>query len=192
MATQKTHWKKLINPEYIGAYALDPGKDLIVTIKSVGREIVTGPDGKKEECTVIHFEEQDIKPMILNTTNSKTIQKIYKTPYIEDWSGRKIQLYADKVKAFGELVEALRIRAYVPKQEEPTKNEPVFCADCAVEIEPFGKMSAAKMAAYTYSKYGKSLCADCAKTEAEKVEKAEVKDPLAPVTEGEGNENNED
>ena len=23
----QTHWKKLINPDYIGAYALDPGSD---------------------------------------------------------------------------------------------------------------------------------------------------------------------
>ena len=38
----KTHWKKLSNPDYLGAYALDPGKDLIVTIQSVGEERVTG------------------------------------------------------------------------------------------------------------------------------------------------------
>lgn len=194
MAAQKTHWKKLINPDYIGAYALDPGKDLIVTIKSVGREIVTGPDGKKEECTVAHFEEQDVKPMILNSTNSKMIQKIYKTPYIEDWSGRKIQLYVEKIKAFGELVEALRIRPYIPKQEAPASKDPIYCADCGVQIEPFGKMDVAKMAEYTYSKYGKSLCTDCAKAEAEKVEKTEIKDPLAaePEETEEVNENNED
>lgn len=188
----KTHWKKLNNPDYIGAYALAPGQELIATIKTVGKEIVTGPDGKKEECTVIHFMESDIKPLILNVTNAKTIQKIYKTPYIEDWAGRKIQLYATKVKAFGELVEALRIRSHIPEQAETKQTGPIYCADCGTEIEGFGKMDATKMAAYTYSKYGKSLCADCAKTEAEKVEKAEVKDPLAPVTEGEIDENDED
>ena len=36
--------------------------------------MVTGPDGKKEECTVVHFAEKEIKPLILNTTNAKTIQ----------------------------------------------------------------------------------------------------------------------
>jgi hypothetical protein len=57
-------------------------------------------------------------------------------------------------------------------------------------------MDAAAMADYTYKKYGKYLCADCAKAEAEKVEKSEIKDPLAtdePVTEGEeDNEDNKD
>ena len=73
----KTHWKKLNNPDYLGAYALTPGQDLIATIKTVGKEIVTGPDGKKEECMVVHFMESNIKPLILNATNAKTIQKIY-------------------------------------------------------------------------------------------------------------------
>ena len=190
----KTHWKKLNNPDYLGAYALEPGQELIATMKVVGKEIVTGPDGKKEECTVIHFQEKDIKPMILNVTNAKTIQKIYKTPYIEEWAGRKIQIYADNVKAFGELVEALRIRSFIPKEEEPKKNEPIYCADCASEIEPFGKMDAVGMASYTYKKYGKRLCADCAKAEADKLAATEVKDPFAPVEveKEEVDENNED
>ena len=40
----QTHWKKLINPDYIGAYALDPGKDLTVQISQVRREMVTGAE----------------------------------------------------------------------------------------------------------------------------------------------------
>ena len=80
----QTHWKKLINPDYIGAYALDPGKDLTVQISQVRREMVTGADGKKEECTVAYLKDQ--KPMILNVTNCKTIEKLY-GPYIEDWNG---------------------------------------------------------------------------------------------------------
>ena len=31
----KTHWKKLTNPDYLGAYALEDGEDMIVTIKNV-------------------------------------------------------------------------------------------------------------------------------------------------------------
>ena len=103
----QTHWKKLINPDYIGAYALDPGKDLTVQISQVRREMVTGADGKKEECTVAYLKDQ--KPMILNVTNCKTIEKLY-GPYIEDWNGKYITLYAAKVRAFGDVVEALRLR----------------------------------------------------------------------------------
>ena len=92
MMEKLTHWKKLMNPEYLGGYALQPGQELIATIKTVGNEEVTGTDGKKEICSVIHFVE-DIKPMILNATNNKTIANLFKTPYIEQWAGRKIQIY---------------------------------------------------------------------------------------------------
>jgi hypothetical protein len=79
MSETLTHWKKLTNPDYLGAYALEPGQDLIVTIKSVANEVVTGSDGKKETCSVMRFAE-NVKPMILNATNSKMITKLLKTP----------------------------------------------------------------------------------------------------------------
>lgn len=123
-----THWKKMINPDYLGAYALDPGQELIVTIKIVRIEKVTGPDGKSEELPVAHFNESGIKPMVLNATNMKTITKVHGTPYIEQWSGKAITLYVDKVKAFGDVVEALRIRPVAPKLELPelTVSHPKF------------------------------------------------------------------
>ena len=164
MAEQtKTHWKKLQNPDYLGAYALENGKDLIATIKTVGLEMIIGADGKKEECTVIHFLEDKIKPMILNATNAKTITKLYKTPFIEEWAGRKIQLYSESVKAFGDVVEALRIRAFVPKVEVNM----TVCADCNQPIKPFGDKSAAWLAKYTQDNYGKPLCSVCATKAAE-------------------------
>lgn len=167
-----THWKKLHNPDYLGAYALNPGQDLIATIKTVGNEIVTGPDGKKEECMVMHFAEQDVKPMIINSTNAKTITKLLKTPYIENWSGRKIQIYIAEVKAFGEVVDALRIRPFLPKIET---DKPIQCAECGKDIEAYGKMNAGQMAEYTQKQYGKPLCAECATklAEAKKAEEAE-------------------
>lgn len=155
-----THWKKLHNPDYLGAYALLPGQDMILTIKFVQNETVIGPDGKKEECTVAHFEE-NAKPMILNSTNCKTIQKIYKTPYVEEWSGKKIQIYTEKVKAFGEIVEALRIRPFLPKVERKTTD--LACSDCGKQIEAFQGKTPEYLAQYTYDKYGKSLCWRCAK-----------------------------
>ena len=46
----KTHWKLLVNPNYIGAYALPDGNDITVTIEHVGREIVTSTGGKKKSA----------------------------------------------------------------------------------------------------------------------------------------------
>ncbi len=111
MSEHKTHWKKLVNPLYIGAYSLNPNEDLLVRIMHVGREIVVSTGGKKEECTVAHLESN--KPMILNATNSKTIAKLYGS-YIEDWCGKYIMLYASKTNLAGEQVECLRIRPTVP------------------------------------------------------------------------------
>lgn len=167
-----THWKKLHNPDYLGAYALNPGQDLIATISTVGNEMVTGPDGKKEECMVMHFAERDVKPMIINSTNAKTITKLLKTPYIEEWSGGKIQIYTAEVKAFGEVVEALRIRPFLPKLES---DKPIPCSECGKNIAAYGKMNPHQMAEYTQKQYGKALCSECAMklAEAKKAEEAE-------------------
>jgi hypothetical protein len=151
----QTHWKKLHNPDYLGAYALDPGKDIIVTIKSVQNEQVIGPDGKKEECTVARFMEQ-VKPMILNVTNSKIIEKMYATPYIEEWAGKKIQIYTANIKAFGDMVEALRIRPTAPKIIE------LICDECKGPILAHQGATADQIAKHTANKYGVPLCAVCA------------------------------
>ncbi len=111
--TEKTHWKRLINPDYIGAYSLTEGEDLTVKIDFVQLEEITGTGGKKEDCTVAHLVNQ--KPMILNVTNSKTIAKLY-GPYIQDWAGKMVTLYASTTKMAGELVECLRIRPKVAER----------------------------------------------------------------------------
>lgn len=127
----KTHWKQLVNPDYIGAYALPNGEDLTVTIKSVAREVVTMAGGKKEECTVVQLLNN--KPLILNATNSKSIHRLY-GPYIEEWQGKQITLHASTTKFSGELVECLRIRPEVAKQKkEPITDERLKKAISAIQ-----------------------------------------------------------
>jgi hypothetical protein len=167
MAEVLTHWKKLTNPDYLGAYALELGQDLIVTIKSVANEVVTGTNGKKETCSVMHFTE-NVKPLVLNATNSKTITKLLKTPYIEQWTGRKIQLYVETgIEAFGDIVDAIRVRPFLPVDKT------LVCADCGSVIEPFGKTSADVVAKHTLKTYGKMLCSECATKAANASKKAD-------------------
>ena len=111
----KTHWKRLINPDYIGAYSLEEGQDLTVIIEHIQRDMVTGTGGKKEECTIAYLKGQ--KPFILNNTNSKSIAKLY-GPFIEDWAGKRITLFASTTKLAGDTVECLRIR---PTCAQPKK-----------------------------------------------------------------------
>jgi len=108
-----THWKKLTNPNYVGAHDLQPGQELTVVIESVSNELVKMFDGKslkEETCIVAHFKGAK-KPMIFNKTNCKIIARNFDTPYIEEWIGKTITIYAAKVKAFGEVTEALRVKA---------------------------------------------------------------------------------
>lgn len=116
MSDNKTHWKILQNPDFIGAYWLPPGEDVTVTIDYVVREVITGTGGKKEECTVAHL--QGVKPFILNATNCKTIAKLYGN-YIEDWAGKQITLFATTTKMGGDTVECLRIRPKVAVRTIP-------------------------------------------------------------------------
>ena len=112
----KTHWKKATNPNYIGAYELMTGgepDELTVTIERVVKESVKGADGKEEQCTVAYLK--GYKPFILNKTNLKSIEQIHKTPYLEDWQGKQIVLYVKNIKAFGDWVDALRVKAPKPK-----------------------------------------------------------------------------
>lgn len=149
-----------MNPDYLGAYSLDDGNgnyaEIIATMQYVKVEKVTGTDGKKEDCVVAHFSERNLKPMILNTTNMKTLEKLLKSKYIEDWAGRKVIIGVESVKAFGEVVDALRIKKRLPQEEGP-----IVCADCGEELAATEKMTVAQIAATTQKRYGKALCAEC-------------------------------
>lgn len=110
-----THWKKLRNPDYLGAYALpNEGAEMILTIAFARKESVAGTDGKKQDCLVVHWKEAE-KPMIINATNAKTISRLAKSNFIEKWQGCAVIVYAAKVSAFGQETDALRIRSYSPQ-----------------------------------------------------------------------------
>ena len=109
MNTTLTHWKKLQNPLYLGSYDFQPGEERIVTVKDVKREMVKGQEGT-EEHTIVYFTE-NYKPMIMNATNSKMLTKLSESPYVEKWIGTSFKLVIVKIKAFGEFIDALRIKS---------------------------------------------------------------------------------
>ena len=148
----ETHWKKTFNPDYLGAYAFDPGEEKIVTIVSVTQEEVTGLEGRTELCLVAHLENE--KPLILNKTNCKAITKLLGTPYIEEWAGHRIALAVQSVKAFGEYTDAVRVKPKLPGET---------CEECGKEIRAGSGRSAAEIVELSVKKYGKKLCLECAK-----------------------------
>lgn len=126
MSEKKTHWKKLYNPDYLGAYSLanESGgySERIMTVESVKSDRVTGPNNKSEDCVICKFKGES-KPMILNATNCKQMVKLSGSDFVENWTGLAVTLYVSKVKAFGDVVDALRIKAAKQVAAAPIKKE---------------------------------------------------------------------
>lgn len=162
MPDKVTHWKQLMNLDYLGAWALQPGEEPILTIVSVATEKVVGADGKKEDCIVMRYKGIGPGKMVLNSTNCKTIEAITGTPHIEKWAGAQIQVYSEKVKAFGAVVDALRVRPYKPRAKDPVPN----CSECGSKLKEAYGMKPASLAEYTKEKYNAVLCAACAEKRA--------------------------
>jgi hypothetical protein len=136
------HWKKQFNYDYLGSYSLDGKREVVVSIKGVGTAKVQGQNGRKEDCFVVYYNEMD-KPMILNRTNAKAIEKVAGSGMVEDWVGVRVTLYVEKgVKAFGETVDALRIRDKKPTMNKMTKEVETAMLD-AISSGQVGKVELA-------------------------------------------------
>ena len=114
----KTHWKKLTNPDYLGAYDFADGEQRLVTVKSVEQKTIKSERGDEQEITINFVESY--KPMIINATNAKTIAQISGSNFIEDWTGLQFYIVVKKVKAFGDVVDALRISSEKVIKKLPT------------------------------------------------------------------------
>lgn len=114
----KTNWKTFFDYQFLGSHDLEDVKSKpIFTIHQLKTEKVKDTTGKEEVVLVCYFAEKNVKPMILNKTNCKTIEKLYNSPHVEDWLGKRIQLQVKRLKAFGEMTNALRVCDFIPKSE---------------------------------------------------------------------------
>lgn len=148
------------NPNFLGSWDLDdqPNREITLTIeKIIDEEVVAS--GQKEVCTVCHWTDKTYKPMILNVTNKKTLCKLYKTKDTEKLRGKSVIIGIERVKAFGDVHDALRIRARIPQM--PSAEVPK-CEECKKDIPAYGSMSPERVAAYNKTKYGRCLCGACA------------------------------
>jgi hypothetical protein len=88
----------------------DAGEDgLILTIKGVRLETLKGDDGD-EDKVVLHFEE-DVKPMVLNRTNSQLIGIATGAKNAGEAKGKQVVVYNDPTVSFGgKITGGLRIK----------------------------------------------------------------------------------
>lgn len=92
------------------------------TIATVAQETLKDKTGEKKSW-VMYFDGED-KGLVLNKTNIKRLNFIFKSNDSDDWLGREIVLFNDPTIEFGgEIVGGLRLRAKVEK-EAPKKAEP--------------------------------------------------------------------
>lgn len=153
------------NPNYLGSWDLEdvPGCELVLTIEKIVDEQVVA-NGQKETCTLIHWTDKNYKPMIINITNKKTLCRLYKTKDTEKLKGKSVIVGIEKVKAFGDIHDALRIKKTIP---QPPQKALCKCEQCGADIPASFGMTSEQLAAYTKKQYGKSLCGSCAKADKE-------------------------
>jgi hypothetical protein len=130
------HFSKYFNPDMLGSWdlLLENGSygESVFTIKDVQKQEVVGGDGKKKMTTVLLFEETH-KGMIMSANeNWRAFLKVMQTPDVNKWKGRQITVFVKpNVKAFGNVVDALRIKPFAPaikpaKKDILTPEHPSF------------------------------------------------------------------
>ncbi len=155
--------------EYLGAEDIDPGTEPILTISGIYNGIVTLQRGKENKDVLIFSETsvngiRHVRPLIVNSTNRKTLRKVYGAVDADTLHGKLVKLYVDhnvRDPETGGKTDGIRVRQYAP--EPPQKEPPVPpCADCCGEIAPAYGKDSRWVAAYTMKHYGVCLCAGCA------------------------------
>jgi hypothetical protein len=108
----------------------DVGEDgLDLTVRGFKREVVEGDHGEEEKI-VLYFSEPNIKPMILNRTNSGRLSIATGCKNAGEARGKKVNVYNDPFVEFGgKVVGGLRIRkaqgeVLPPKKPEPPQADP--------------------------------------------------------------------
>jgi len=120
--TKKTHFRKVFKSDHLGVADLEDlieqGSDLKFTIKEVKQEINIRVAGKLGSHNIAYFIEK-IKPLVLNSTNSKTLKSFNNdSPFVEDWSNTPVELFIQKnIRFAGDLVEGVRIKSIQPKKK---------------------------------------------------------------------------
>ncbi len=103
------HYRKMFDEKYIGSWDLEGRESVKVTIEEVKREELRGGVGAEaEHKPVIYFRDKK-KGMVCNKTNAKRIAEKY-GPDVSEWVGKQIEIYVEKVSAFGSQHDALRVR----------------------------------------------------------------------------------
>lgn len=117
--------------KYLGSADLShmPSRSIKLTIAKVTIEELQNRDREPEQKPIVYFERAK-KGLVLNKTNANKIGQHFGWN-TDAWVGQQIELYIAEVEAFGETVEAIRVRvprqagsaAPLRRQTEPTQHD---------------------------------------------------------------------
>jgi len=138
MSDKKTHWRKHEKSDHLGSVDLDEiGGQVTATIVKIEYKQETVA-GKKGWYRIATFKE-NLKPLVLNVVNSKAIQRLVKSKYIEDWNREiEVVLYVKENIKFGhDLVDGVRIRSakLVEKNAKPKPKKDINAEGYASAIQ---------------------------------------------------------
>lgn len=157
------------NSEYMGAEDLEPNTEPVLTIAALYNGMITLARGKERHDVIAFVEESvpgminQVRPLVVNSTNRKTLRKLYKATSADVLVGKKIKLYLEhnvRDPSSGEKVDGIRIRSIIPTAKA---EGPILCEECKKPISPVGNYSAEDIARINKGRYGKCLCAACSK-----------------------------
>ena len=123
----KTHYRNVMKSDHLGVADIEDlveaGKPLLFTIAKAQQEIGAKVAGRRIDANIAYFAE-NIKPLVLNSTNSRVVANICGSPFVEDWVNVAVEIYVDKgVKMKGEVVGGVRLKA-APFKEVMNEQHP--------------------------------------------------------------------
>lgn len=148
---------------FLGGWSFENG-DETLTIKKIGEEeMYDAETGGKKKGLVLHFEELDL-PMVLNVTNAETIADVCESDKIADWIGKKIIVGTSKIKAFGKMHDAIRVRNVKPDTGV------YICEDCGATIKAAAGKQPSELAEISKRNTGRALCLKCMQKAKEEID----------------------
>ena len=155
--------------DYLGAEDIFPSDaEPVLTVQAIYNGLVTLQRGKENKDVIVFKESsvpgiKEVRPLIVNATNRKTLRKLFKSVTADTLVGKRIQLYLDhsvRDPSTGELTDGIRIRPRIPVDK---KAEAIICEQCGKPIKAIGQFNAEQIASINQKRYGKKMCGECSK-----------------------------
>lgn len=167
--------------DYLGVIDFAAGVEPVLTIDKLYNGEITLSQGKQKKKVITFVEERvpginEVRPLVLNRTNWKTLKKLFGEMTASALNGKKIQLYLQSgVRNPGtkEVGNGIRIRDKIPEGAGAKYVAP-RCEECGKEITGLTGFTPEQIAATNKKRYGKCLCVECGKKRKAEIEKEQA------------------